>query len=103
MPRCVTHGPSSPKPSERSQRHCLWSEGRATRILRAQRLASGLMFQSIYKKIFTYSLMLSLNAHTREDALFLFQTVYVQCPDGSCTALNTPVAVEEVKQIDLLV
>lgn len=36
----------------------------------SERLAPGLTFQSIYKKIFTYSLMFSLNAHTREDALF---------------------------------
>lgn len=49
-------------------------------------LALGLTFQSVYKKIFTCSLMFSLNAHVREDALFFFQTVYVQCPDGSCTA-----------------
>lgn len=66
----------------------------------SERLAPGLKFQSISKKIFAYSLMFSLNAHTREDTLSFFQTIYVHCPDGSCTALNTPVAVEEVKETD---
>lgn len=57
----------------------------------------GCLFQSIYKKMFTYShpdvqKTALLNAHGRENAPFFFQTVYVQCLDGTCTGLNAPVA-----------
>ena len=101
MPICVIHGPSSPKPSERSQRHCPGSKEELH--IFSELRETGSVFQSIYKEMFTYSppdvqKTALLNTYGRENAPFFFQTVYVRCPDGTCTGLNAPVALEDVNE-----
>lgn len=98
MPVCVTNGPSSPRPSEGSQRHGLWSEGRTECIFRAQRhwLLVFCCNPLTRKCLLIHILMLGnwrFYVHAAQKMHQSFsQMVYVQCLDGMHTGLNAPIA-----------